>query len=49
VLPFQLGELARDSLRGLGYAVQWQSYPMGHEVCAAEIDEVAAWLARVLG
>jgi phospholipase/carboxylesterase len=49
VLPFQLGELARDSLRALGYAVQWQAYPMGHEVCAAEIGDVAAWLARVLG
>ena len=48
VLPFQLGELARDSLRSLGYAVQWQAYPMGHEVCAAEIGDVAAWLARVL-
>ncbi|HXN09898.1 MAG TPA: hypothetical protein VN859_01545 [Steroidobacteraceae bacterium] len=49
VLPFPLGELARDSLRGLGYAVQWQAYPMGHEVCAAEIEDIAAWLARVLG
>ena len=48
VLPFQLGELARDSLRGLGYAVQWQAYPMGHEVSAAEIDDIGAWLARVL-
>jgi phospholipase/carboxylesterase len=48
VLPFQLGELARDSLRSLGYSVQWQAYPMGHEVCAAEILDVAAWLARVL-
>ncbi len=48
VLPFQLGELARDSLRSLGYAVQWHAYPMGHEVCAAEIDDLAAWLAPVL-
>jgi phospholipase/carboxylesterase len=48
VLPLQLGELARDTLRGLGYAVQWQAYPMAHEVCPAEIEDVAAWLARVL-
>jgi phospholipase/carboxylesterase len=48
VLPLQLGELARDTLRGLGYTVQWQAYPMAHEVCAAEIEHVAAWLARVL-
>jgi phospholipase/carboxylesterase len=48
VLPFELGELARDSLRGLGYPVQWQAYPMGHDVCPAEIDDIAAWLAGVL-
>jgi phospholipase/carboxylesterase len=48
VLPFELGVLARDALRGLGYPVQWQAYPMGHELCAAEIDDIAAWLARVL-
>jgi phospholipase/carboxylesterase len=49
VLPFALGELARDTLRGLGYTVQWQAYPMGHEVCAAEIDDISGWLARLLG
>ncbi len=49
VLPFPLGERARDALRGLGFTVQWQAYPMGHEVCAAEIEDIAAWLARVLG
>ena len=49
VLPFPLGELERDTLRGLGYTVQWQAYPMGHEVCAAEIDDISGWLARVLG
>jgi phospholipase/carboxylesterase len=48
VLPFQLGELARDSLRALGYTVQWHAYPMGHQVCGEEIDAVAAWLTRVL-
>jgi phospholipase/carboxylesterase len=49
VLPFALGELARDTLRSLGVAVQWQAYPMGHEVCGEEIEDLAAWLARVLG
>lgn len=48
VLPFQLGETARDSLRALGFAVQWRAYVMGHEVCAEEIADVAAWLAGVL-
>jgi len=38
------GESARDRLRGLGYDVEWKSYPIGHEVCPDEIRDVAAWL-----
>jgi len=42
------GELARDRLVELGYAVQWQTYPMGHEVHPLEIREVGAQLNRML-
>ena len=47
VLP-ERGLAARDTLKALGYAVQWHSYPMGHEVCRQEILELNAWLLRVL-
>lgn len=42
-------EAARAELQRLGYALQWQEYPMGHEVCEQEIDDLSAFLLRVLG
>ena len=36
VVPEPLGKLARDRLRSLGYAVDWHSYPMAHQVCAED-------------
>lgn len=48
VLPLQLGEGSRDALRALGLAVEWHAYPMQHEVCRAEIDDIGAFLAARL-
>jgi phospholipase/carboxylesterase len=42
------GEAARDALQRRGYAVDFHSYPMQHEVCREEIDVIAAFLRRVL-
>jgi phospholipase/carboxylesterase len=36
-------------LQGLGYAVQWQEYPMPHAVCPQEIVDISRWLCKVLG
>ena len=44
VLPQAMGTHARDLLRTLGVAVERHEYPMAHEVCAAEIADVARWL-----
>ena len=50
VLPAQLGAMARGWLRELGYAVEWHEYPMQHQVCLPEIQDIAAWLrARLAG
>ncbi len=50
VLPYALGEMSRDLLLSLGYAVEWKAYPMQHEVCRPEIDDISAWLgARLRG
>jgi phospholipase/carboxylesterase len=35
-------------LQRLGYDVQWQTYPMGHEVSMAEIQDLQTWLIRTL-
>jgi phospholipase/carboxylesterase len=48
MLPLQLGSFSRDLLQQQGYAVEWHSYPMEHQVCAEEIRDIAAWLTGVL-
>jgi len=40
---------SRDTLQSLGYAVQWQEYPMPHAVCPQEIVDISRWLCNVLG
>ncbi len=50
VVPVGMGTEARDLLRAQGYAVEWHEYPMQHEVCAAELAEIARWLRpRIAG
>ena len=44
VVPQPLGALSRDHLRTLGYAIDWHSYPMAHQVCAEEIADLRQWL-----
>jgi phospholipase/carboxylesterase len=40
---------SRDQLLALGCPLEWHEYPMPHSVCAQEVRDMAAWLARVLG
>ncbi|MDY6922161.1 MAG: alpha/beta fold hydrolase [Pseudomonadota bacterium] len=35
-------------LQEQGYTVDWQLYPMGHEVCVAEIRQIGRWLRQWL-
>jgi phospholipase/carboxylesterase len=48
VLPFALGEQARDDLVSAGYGVEWYQYPMPHSVCVEEIEVIGRWLRRIL-
>jgi phospholipase/carboxylesterase len=48
VVPSARGEASRDALQALGHAVAWHCYPMGHSVCPEEVDDLGAWLRRVL-
>ena len=47
VIPAR-GEASRDLLGGLGYDIEWHSYPMPHCVHPREIADIAAFLTRVL-
>jgi phospholipase/carboxylesterase len=44
VVAPQMGELSRDLLTGLGYQVEWRTYPMQHSVCMEEINDISRWL-----
>ena len=48
VVPSFMGRAAHDSLAALGVPVSWREYPMGHEVMHEEIQDIGAWLKRVL-
>ena len=49
VVPERLGKDAQRQLSGMGYPVEYSSYPMDHALCAQEIADISRWLQRVLG
>ncbi len=48
MIPMQYGRLAADALATAGFDVDWHDYPMAHAVCPQEIDDIRAWLLRIL-
>jgi phospholipase/carboxylesterase len=48
MIPIALAEASRDALKALGYDVEWHSYPMPHSVCMEEVQDMNAWLLKVL-
>lgn len=48
VVPIDLGEISRKVLEEHEYSLQWQQYPMQHEVCMEEIRDIDNWLKCVL-
>ena len=48
MIPLPRAAASRDALAALGYAAEWHQYPMGHSVCAPEVQDVQRWLLRVL-
>jgi len=48
MIPLERAARSRDALRALGYAVEWCEYPMPHSVCPEEIEDIAAFLLRIL-
>lgn len=47
VIPAR-GEASRDLLTGMGYAVQWHTYPMPHSLHPREVTDISAFLKSVL-
>ena len=48
MVPIEAGIAAKDRLTELGYAVDWHSYPIAHEVGPAEIQDIGRWLRQTL-
>jgi phospholipase/carboxylesterase len=48
VVPFVRAEQSRDVLQGLGYTIEWHEYPMQHSLCFEEVQDISAWMKKVL-
>lgn len=48
VIPIARAEQSRDMLKSLGYPVEWHEYMMPHSVCQDEVEDIGAWMRRVL-
>ena len=49
IIPLASARRSRELLERLGYPVEWHEYAMPHSVSPQEIDDIGAWLRRVLG
>ena len=49
LIPLARARYAHDKLVELGWRVEWHEYPMPHSVCMEEVNDVSAWLTKVLG
>lgn len=49
VVPGALAQQAVQILEGRGYQPEYKTYPMDHSVCLEEIQDISAWLQKVLG
>jgi phospholipase/carboxylesterase len=48
VVDIKLGTQAKQLLEAGGYPLEWHAYPMPHSVCPEEVQDIAAWLRKVL-
>ncbi len=47
VLPLQMGQASCKLLTDNGFTVEWHEYPMAHQVCIEEINDIRNWLLSV--
>lgn len=48
VVPVVLGQQAQELLSAKGYQVEYNTYPMAHQVCMPQIQNIGKWLNKVL-
>ena len=45
-IPEALAIQSGHALRSHGYALDWHSYPMAHQVCAEEVNDISSWIGK---
>lgn len=48
VIPIDQGKASSQTLKDLGYDVDWNEYTMQHAVCLEEINAIGKWIVKVL-
>jgi phospholipase/carboxylesterase len=48
MIPMSNAIDTRKELVRMNYAVQWHEYPMQHEVCLAEVEDISAWMLNLM-
>ena len=48
MVPESLGQQAFQDLTDFGYQVEYKSYPMDHEVCLTEIEDISLFIQQAL-
>ncbi|MDO6526003.1 dienelactone hydrolase family protein [Motilimonas sp. 1_MG-2023] len=49
VVPLQAAKQAKQTLSEHGFSVKWQTYRMGHSLCAQQLADISYWLRQRLG
>tara|TARA_R110002111_G_scaffold75455_1_gene119681 strand:+ start:590 stop:1249 length:660 start_codon:yes stop_codon:yes gene_type:complete len=48
IVTLPMAEHALEQLKKLGHSPEYKTYPMAHEVCPQEIDDISMWLQKIL-
>ncbi len=48
IVPYQFGKISYELLTKLDYPTTWKEYPMGHSVCAEEIEDISRWIQNII-
>lgn len=48
VVPFERAQASLEALHTMGYPVEFKHYPMPHSVCLEEIQDIAAFLRKII-
>ena len=49
VVNLSMGWDAKNRLEAAGLSPEWHEYPMRHEICRPQLDEIRRWLLARLG